>query len=63
MNLEKGIMELHDAFLPVHELFGAVFNFVDGLPKLICISFNVNMANQLGTLTVAPTYLSADLGL
>ena len=52
MNLEKSITELHDAFLYVHEHFGAVFNFVDGLPELICISFNVNMANQLNTLTL-----------
>ena len=52
MNLKKGTMELHDAFLQVHEHFGVVFNFVCGLPELICISFNVNMANQLNTLTM-----------
>ena len=62
MNLEKGIMEVHDAFLPVHEIFGAVFNYVDGLPELIYISFNVSMANQLDTLTIAPAYLPADFG-
>ena len=54
VNLEKGIMELHDVFLQVHEYFGAVFNIVDGLPELICIFFNVSMANQLGTQTLLP---------
>ena len=54
MNLEKGIMKLHDAFLHVHELFVAVFNIVDGLPELICIFFNVSMANQLGSQTLLP---------
>ena len=49
-------MEPHDAFLQVHEHFGAVFNFVDGLPELICISFNVNLANPLVTLTLL-TYI------
>ena len=52
MNLEKGSMEVHDVFLQVHENFGAVFNFVSGLAELICVYFNVNMANQLVTLTL-----------
>ena len=54
MNLKESIIKLCDTFLQVHEHFGAVFNFVDGLPELICISFNVNAANQLGTLTLLP---------
>ena len=54
MNLEKSITELHDVFLQVHEHLGAVFNFVGGLPELICIYFSVNMANQLVTLTLLP---------
>ena len=52
MNIEKSIMELRDTFLQVHGHFVAVFNVVDGLPKLIRISINVNVANQLGTLTL-----------
>ena len=54
MNLEKSITELHDAFLRVHEHFRAIFNFGDGLLELICISFNLNMVNQFGTLTLVP---------
>ena len=51
-NLEKRIMELLDTFLQVHEHFMAVFNVIQGLPKLIHISMNVNMGNLLGTQTL-----------
>ena len=38
MNLKKSVKELHDSFFQVLEHFWVVFNFVDGLPELICIS-------------------------
>jgi hypothetical protein len=45
-------MELHDTFLQVHEHLVAIFNVIDCLPELVGISFNVNMTNQMGTLTL-----------
>ena len=62
MNLEKSIRELRDTFFQVHEHLEVIFNVIEGLPKLIDISFNVNVANQLGTLTLLQHILQLIFG-